>query len=315
MVEFNLVEQLLAAQTPSIRYLTLTRLLELVETHPDVAAARQAMQTSGPIPAILAKQSESGAWKGEKSYYTPKYTSSHWSMLLLAELQADPGDARVRQGAAHMLEAVQEDLEQRQAKRLHGWTCLWANLLRYALHAGFASDPRLEPVVSALVADGIKHDWRCPYNDENPCAWGAARAVWGLAGLPPEPRTFEVEAVIQSAIHFLLEEHSLMQADYPSSEGGHIHDVWSRLNFPLFYQADILFVLRALSDAGELKHPGAGPALEWLAGRRKSDGRWSGASPFRQRTWRAMGERSEVDRWVSLQAADLLQQAGYWPAG
>jgi hypothetical protein len=109
----------------------------------------------------------------------------------------------------------------------------------------------------------------------------------------------------------LLEEHSLMQANYPTSEGGHIHEVWSRLNFPLFYQADILFVLRALADANALDRPGAQDALGWLAQRRRPDGRWSGASPFRQRTWRAIGDRGETDRWVSLQAATVLKQAGY----
>ena len=311
MKDLTLTDSLLEAQTPSIRYLTLTRLLGLAEAHPDVLAARQAMQTTGPIPAILAKQSESGAWKSEKSYYTPKYTSSHWSMLLLAELQADPAEARVRRGAAHMLEVTHKELEQRLDQHVYGWTCLWANILRYTLHAGLADDPRLELVVSALLGDGMQHGWRCRYNDEHPCAWGAARAVWGLAALAPEHKTPQVQATIQSAVHFLLEEHNLVQADYPSSVGGHIHVVWSRLNFPLFYQADILFVLRALADAGELKHPGAEPALEWLAQRRKADGRWSGSGPFRQRTWRVIGEHNEIDRWVSLQAADLLMQSGY----
>jgi hypothetical protein len=314
LTDAHLIDQLLAAQTPSIRYLTLTRLQGLAESHPEVSAARRAMQSTGPIPVILAKQSEKGAWKGDKSYYTPKYTSSHWSMLLLAELQADPADARLRQGAAHMLEAVQEDLEQRQARRLHGWTCLWANILRYASHAGLAGDPRLEPVLAALVGDAIQHGWRCPYNHEHPCAWGAARALWGLSALPPGHKAQEAQAAIRSAVQFLLEEHSLIRVNYPLPAGVHIHEIWSRINFPLFYQADILFVLRAVADAGELQHPGTQPALEWLAERRKSDGRWSGASPFRQRTWRVMGERSEVDRWVSLQAADLLMQAGYGPA-
>jgi hypothetical protein len=311
MIDSTLIDWLLEAQTPSIRYLALSRLLGLGEAHPAVQAARLAMQAGGPIPAILAKQSEIGAWRGEKSYYTPKYTSAHWSMLLLAELAADPEDARVKIGAAHMLEATQPGLEQRLEKGVHGWTCLWANILRYTVHAGLAQDNRVEAVIAALLLDGLKFDWRCPYNDERPCAWGAARAIWGLAALPPELRSPEVQAVLESAIHFLVEEHSLVQANYPTPEGGHIHEVWARLNFPLFYQADILFVLRALADTKALGHPGAQDALDWLARRRRPDGHWSGASPFRQRTWRAIGDRGETDRWVSLQAAMTLKQAGY----
>jgi hypothetical protein len=311
MIDGPLVDWLLEAQSPSIRYLTLTQLLGLSQAHPDVKLTRQAMQINGPIPAILAEQSESGAWRGEKSYYTPKYTSTHWSMLLLAELAADPVDGRVKAGAAQMLEATRPGLEQRVKKGAHGWTCLWANLLRYTVHAGLAQDARVEAVIAALMVDSLQFNWRCPYNEERPCAWGAARALWGLAALPPELRTAEVEATLGSATHFLLNEYRLVQADYPSWNGGRRSELWSRLNFPLFYQADILFVLRALADAGALDHPGAPPALEWLAQRRKANGRWGGASPFRQRTWRMIGDRTEIDRWVSLQAAIVLKRAGY----
>ena len=77
---------LLNASTPSIRYLTLRHLLDRPETDTGVRTARQDMKTTGPIPTILAGQTETGHWDGERSYYTPKYTSTHWSMLLLAEL-------------------------------------------------------------------------------------------------------------------------------------------------------------------------------------------------------------------------------------
>lgn len=311
MIADSLMDWLCKAQTPSIRYLALTELAGLEPAHAEVQAARQEMQTSGPIPAILARQNEDGAWRGEKGYYTPKYTSAHWSMLLLAELHADPQDERVQRGAAHMLEVTQAGLEQRLEKRVHGWTCLWANILRYTVHAGLAQDPRLQSVIVALQLDGLGFGWRCPYNDERPCAWGAARALWGLAALPPGLRSEETQAATENAIHFLLLEHSLVQADYPTPEGGKVHEVWGRLNFPLFYQADILFVLRALGDANALGHPAAQAALEWLGQRRQPNGTWRGASPFRQRTWRAMGDSQETDRWVTLQAARVLKQAGF----
>ena len=309
MIDPTLINWLLEAQTPSIRYLTLTRLLGLPEAKPNALAARQAMGATGPIPAILARQGENGAWMGEKSYYTPKYTSAHWSMLLLSELEADPADVRVNSGAGHMLEVIAPELEQRLGKGLHGWTCLWANILRYTVHGGLAYDSRLGIVIEALLRDGLDFDWRCPYNDERPCAWGAARTLWGLAALPPDLRTGQIETAMHSSVCFLLEQYNLVQADYPAPAGGKIHEVWSRLNFPLFYQADILFVLRALADADALDHPGAQPALEWLRQRRKPDGRWDGSSPFRQRTWRVIGDLSETDRWVSLQAAMVLKQA------
>ncbi|MEW6230858.1 MAG: hypothetical protein AB1566_00925 [Chloroflexota bacterium] len=305
MSDSDFIHWLLAASTPSIRYLTLRSLLAQPTDDPEVEDARQAIMAEGPVPAILTGQTDKGDWAGEHSYYTPKYTSTHWSMLLLAELAADGVDPRLRRGTAFMLAATQDELKQAITKNAHGLSCFWGNLLRYALHCGQADDPRMHVIVNYLAHDAQEAGWRCSHNDELPCAWGAARALWGLAALPARPRPLQAEAAIQNALTFLLETYHLVEADYPTS--GRVHPLWFRLNFPLFYQADILFVLRVLAELGALDHPGAQSALQWLASQRKPDGRWPGASPFRQRTWQALANLEETDRWASLQAAIILQ--------
>ena len=310
MIEQNLAQWLVAAQTPSIRYLTLHRLLDLPAADKEILAAWQAMKTSGPIPAILAEQTDNGSWHGEHSFYTPKYTSAHWSMLLLAELAADRDDPRLERGVNYMLETRWKPLERHLKRDVHGWTCFWANLLRYALHCGYINDPRLEVVIALLVNEALQIKWRCEYNYDLPCAWGAARTLWALAAIPVDQRSLDVQAAIQIGLTFLLEEHNLLTADYPIQGGGAIHPLWFRLNFPLFYQADILFVLRTLSELDKLHHPGAQESLQWLQDRRGKNGHWRGASPFRQRTWKSLGDQSETDRWVSLQAALVLKTAG-----
>jgi hypothetical protein len=108
---------------------------------------------------------------------------------------------------------------------------------------------------------------------------------------------------------FLLEEHSLVEANYPTPDKGGIHPMWFRLNFPLFYQADILFVLRALSELGYIDHPGAADALDWLREKRQRNLAWRGANPFRSRTWKSLGDRDETNRFVSLHAALVLKAA------
>jgi hypothetical protein len=289
---------LLAARTPSIRYLALRHVLGRSEDDAEVQAARREMAASGPIPAILAGQTERGNWAGEHSYYTPKYTSTHWSMTLLAELAADPADARLRRGAEFML----ADTEADAARAGHGWVCFWGNLLRYALHCRFNDDPRVARLTDRVVRDATEAGWRCRHNDELPCAWGAARALWGLAALPAERRSPEVAAAIASGLTLLLEGDRLVRADYPTP--GKIHEIWAHINFPLFYRADKLFVLRVVAELGALDHPGAKPGLDWLAARRRADGVWHGTSPFR--TPRGLWEHEETDRWVTLHAASVL---------
>ncbi|NLE75794.1 MAG: hypothetical protein GX605_03455, partial [Chloroflexi bacterium] len=115
MAESHFTDWLLQARTLSIRYLTLRWLLGQEECDPAVAAARQAMLTTGPIPAILAEQAADGRWAAERTFYTPKYTSSHWSLTLLAELALPAEDLRLRRGAAHVLQATARELRHAQA--------------------------------------------------------------------------------------------------------------------------------------------------------------------------------------------------------
>lgn len=308
MPDTTLNDWLLQASTPTIRYLTLRSLLDLPESNHTVRKARQAMQTEGPIPAILAQQTETGAWLGDRSFYTPKFTSTHWSMLLLAELDADPTDPRLQLGARFMLDADVKRVMHWVDGETRGLSCFWGNLLRYVVHSGLQDDPRLENVIGTLTRDG-KNGWRCKYNEDEPCAWGAGRALWAFAGLPLALKTPAVQAAIQSACSLLLDEYDLLKADYPTRSRGKTSILWPRLSFPLFYQADRLLVLRTLAELDLLGRPGVQPALDWLASIRSRDGRWTGASPFRQRTWLSLGDSQETQRWISLQSALVLKSA------
>jgi hypothetical protein len=306
-----LISWLLDSPTPSIRYLTLRHLLGRSEDDDEVQTTREAMRTTGTIPLILEGQNAEGYWDDPK-FYARKYVGTHWSLILLPELAADPDDARVQRGVDFMLAATDKNymLEDRfdasvPSADQFGFTCLWGNIVRYTAYCNRADDPRVQPIVNYLVRNLESGGCRCHINAYLPCAWGAARTLWGLAALPN--RSEAVNAAIDKTVKFLLTpEYELAAGKYPSS--GSVHKIWSKLNFPLFYQTDVLFVLRVLGELGALGHPGAQPALEWLAAQRQANGRWQGNSPFKGRTWR-LGGAQETSRWVSLHAAIVLQQA------
>lgn len=294
---------LMESTIPSIRYFTLRHLLDEPEQSPRVQETYHAMQTTGPIPEILKNQTEAGHWEGENNFYQPKYISSHWSMMLLADLGADPTHEAMQRGADYMLGSTTESLQAHD----HGWECLWGNILYYVMYCGFFDDERTQHIIKFLINND---DWKCRYNNELPCSWGAARALWGLAAIPESQRTDAVIAAIEDGLHFLLERYSLLEANYPTP-GDEPHKLWGKLNYPLFYQVDVLFVLRVLANLDRLDHPNAQPALQWLADRRKSNEQWGGSSPYGNRTWRAITNRREAPRWISLQAAMILKQAGF----
>jgi hypothetical protein len=306
------VDWLLDATTPSIKYFTERDLMGLTPSAPEALRDRKRIMETGPVPVILSRQSADGNWKGEHSYYTPKYVSSHWSLLLMAEMEADGRDIHFRRGVDFMLAATKEECRlPAGAERVPGeLACFWGNLLRYARQVKPADDPPIPPIVHRLAEGICQGPGQCSHNGNQPCAWGIARALWGLAAIPPASRSHTVRDAMVRGVDFLLQAGRLEKGEYPASRGGKIHSMWRNLNFPLFYQADILFVLRVLDELNALDRPEAAPALDWLAGRRKANGRWQGTSPFRSRTWKALGGREETDRWVTLQAVKILRHAG-----
>lgn len=315
MLPFNLVTWLLSAETPTIHYLTARDLLGLPESDPLVQVTRQAIMTRGIVPAILSKQMSSGQWASEAYYYSPKYRSTHWTLTYLTELCIEPTDEQFQRGVEYMLDATVERMDDSLAKGKKGFSCFWGNLLRYALYAGRADDPRVQAIIGYVVKDLTDANCRCQYNSGYSCAWGVVRSLWGLAALPQRETRRDVQLAISQALVFLLRSFSLIEANYPTSDNGKVHPVWFKLNFPLFYQADILFTLRVLADLDALSCSGTAAALDWLQALRLPNGHWQGSSPFRQRTWHQRDDAAETARWVSLHSALVLQQAKRAVAG
>lgn len=292
---------LLEPALPSVRYWTLTRLLDRPEDSPEVQEVRSELMHTGPVPEILGHYDDEGRWEGETGYYTYKYTSTHWQLLLLAELAADGQDERIAAGCRRMTEELHR--EQRPVI----WTCFHGNLIGYLHTLGHGDDDRVRQFERELAAAALTEKWRCEWNEGSPCAWGAARALWGLARIPSAQRSAQVREAIESGVRF-LGRYRLRDGNYPT--GTRLHKLWGKLNFPLFYQADVLFTLRALAELGQLgTKPTFGTAVMWLEDRCRNDGRWDGVSPYRRRMWTPLEESGRPSKWVTWQALYVLKSA------
>lgn len=297
---------LLESPTATIRYQTMRDLLNLPPDHSDCRAAYEAIQTSGAVPAILNHQVDSGRWNYPQHYYTPKYTSTHWSMMLLEELLCDPEEPRFQAAIEFMLSASQPAVEKYQNS---GFTCLWGNIIRYCVYGRKLADPRLQYMIDLTAKSLGSEKCKCDWNWQMPCVWGAARSIWGLISIPKTDRSATIDLAIQSGLEFVLENANLIIDNQSSQFEKKTHATWSKLNFPLFYQADVLFILRLLYQEDLLDHPLATKLINWIESKQKPNGRWQGSSPFRQRTYRDLGGPEETSRWVTLQATSILKKA------
>jgi hypothetical protein len=295
---------LLEKSDPAVRALTLRQLLDRGPRDAELRETQQRAMTSPPISTILKRQRPDGGWIGPNAYQ-PKYQGTHWSNLLLLEYGADPGDPRVKRAARRVLDDIDDPEKSGMGwvfERDHGGSCFVGNIVRYVSIAGYGADARIEPLVQRLVRESKKYDAACVVNGDDPCAWGYARLIWGLAALPEAARSREVERTLRRGVEFLL-SYKLERGRYPTAtEPSYL---WRQLSFPLFYQADVLFVLRAIDAAGELDDPRAQAAIAWLLARQDSRGRWAGRAPYEAR----MASRVDASKWVTLQVLTLLKHA------
>jgi hypothetical protein len=297
----GVIPWLMENSDPSVRYWTLTRLLDRAEDEAEVVETRRAIMEDGPVVEILSHYAAAGRWEGEHSYYTPKYRSAHWQLLLLAELAADGEDGRIAAACQRMIEAVHCE------KRDTIWPCFHGNLIGYLHALGHAGDERVREFEAELARAGTAGKWRCDINGDLPCAWGAARALWGFGRMPVDGRGDAVEEAIESGVRF-LGRFKLSGGNYPTSSSR--HKLWDQLNFPLFYQADVLFTLRSLTDLGCVdRKPTFRKAAEWLESRRRDDGRWDGVSLYGGRMWTQLESRRRPSKWITWQALYVIRTA------
>jgi len=298
------VPWLLERSDPAVRAQTLRSLLDRSPRDPELRDAQQRAMSTPPISTILRSQQADASWPGA-NLYGPKYEGTHWANLLLVEYGVDPGDRRIRRAARYVLEQLSSPGRGGMDwvfEQDHGASCFTGNVVRYLAMAGYGADERLEPLVQRLVRDSKKFDAACWINGEQPCAWGYARLIWGLAALPEGARTREVQRALRRGVEFLL-SYKVERGRYPTDTAPSY--LWRQLSFPLFYQADVLFVLRALDAAGAIDDDRAQPAIGWLLARQDPRGRWGGRAPYADR----MPSRVDASKWVTLQACTILKHA------
>lgn len=94
---------LLESEDPGVRYLVLRDLLDLSLDNRELKAARRAAHQQGPIAEVLANMDSEGYWVKPGPGYNPKYWSTVWSMILLAQLGASiREDKRIEQACTYL---------------------------------------------------------------------------------------------------------------------------------------------------------------------------------------------------------------------
>lgn len=311
-------------ENPGVRYHALRELRGLPEDDRKVRQARRRVMRSGPVPAILDAQSPDGTWVKSGSGYSPKYRGTVWQVLFLAELGADPADARVRRGCEALLRgglasngAFSANARPVPSGAVH---CLNGNVLFALQRLGFRGDPRVRTALDwqagAILGEAdidffesgtSGPGFACGVNLGQPCAWGAAKAMNALLEVAPRSRTQRMKRALHVGAEFLLSRDPA-EADYPYTD--RVSSAWFKPGFPLSYWSDVLETTWVLVRLGYARDPRLARALEWILDKRDPRGRWKLGNGLNGKMWIDIERRGKPSKWVTLRAMRILSAAG-----
>jgi hypothetical protein len=320
---------LLAEETPGVRYLALRDLLDLPADDPQLAAARREAHRAGPMAAVLDAMNPAGFWAEAGPGYLPKYRSTVWSVILLAQLGASSAeDARVGQACSYVLDHALAAGGQFSTTGAPSGTadCLQGNLCWALVELG-CTDPRLDAafdwLARSVTGEGIAPvDARdapvryyagkcgplfaCGANNKLPCAWGAVKVMLALGRRPAERRSSAQERAIAQGAAFLLDGDPAA-AGYPNGWADRPSGNWWKFGFPVFYVTDLLQNAEALVNLGYGRDVRLARALDLIREKQDASGRWALEYDYTGKTWSDFGAKKQPNPWVTLRALRVLK--------
>ena len=322
---------LLDPETPAVRHRALRELLDRPPGDAEVVAAMAAAMASDPIAAILGAQHPDGFWEKPGPGYATKYRGTVWQLIFLDQLGADPGDERIRRACEYVLAhsvasssgfgaSGQVAAPPPPSAVIH---CLNGNLLHALIGFGWLDDPRVTRAIEwearAITGEGIASwyasgtsgpGFACAANERQPCAWGAVKALRGLARIPPRQRSPLVARAIDIGAAFLLDRDPAV-ADYPMGWGNtRPSRSWFKLGFPSGYVTDVLQNLEVLCELGHGDDPRLTGAIGWLMAKQDDRGRWRNEYAYNGKTWVDVERQGQPSKWVTLRARRVLRSIG-----
>ncbi|MCL4562275.1 MAG: nitrogen fixation protein NifH [Chloroflexi bacterium] len=327
----NSLNWLLESSSPGVRYLALRDLLDLPEDDAELQAARRAAHTQGPIAEILAQMQPEGFWEKPGPGYLPKYRSTVWSIITLAQLGAEAlEDERIARACAYLLDHALTSKGQFSMSGAPSSTidCLQGNLL-WALAELDYADHRLEAaydwMARSQTGEGIAPleekaapvryyagkcgpGFACGANNQLPCAWGATKVMLAFGKLPKESWTPHITRAVDAGIDFLLGVDPLT-ADYPTGYNAKPNQSWWKFAFPVFYVTDVLQIAEALAGLGYAGDARLANLLAYVRQKQDAQGRWLLEYDLTGKTWVDFGAMKQHNKWVTLRALRVLKAA------
>jgi hypothetical protein len=270
-----------------------------------VATERSRVAREGWGARLLALQAEDGQWGGGS--YSPKWTSTTYTLLLLRHLGVDPADSRVRSAIGRVRDQVVMGAKNRPY--FHYATELCVTSMALALGSYFLDDIADLPQPGVLLdrqhADG---GWNCHVASDRSSFNTTILALEGLLEYERARGGDSTLAEARARAHEYLLVRRLM---YSLRTGELINSRWLLMSFPPRWFYDVLRALDYLREAEVDPDPRIDEAVSVIEGKQRKDGSWPLQNRHPGKEHFGMDETSgKPSRWNTLRALRVLDWVG-----
>jgi len=292
----------------SIQYQVFRDLLSMEQ--PDL---QQRIATEGWGQVLLSKRLSNGHWG--RSFYQPKWTSSHYTLLELKNLAIDPFVPEIRQTV---------DLIIRNEKCTDGGinpvggtkvsdVCINGMFLNYASYFR-VPEAQLKSVVDFLIAQQMPDGgFNCHSNRKGAVHSSLHTTLSVLEGILEYSRngfSYQLKKMNQmtrESTEFILQHH-LYKSDKTALV---IDEKMTRFSYPCRWRYDVLRALDYLQDARLSYDCRMDDAVELLLRKRKGERKWLLQAKHSGQAHVDMEIVGKPSRWNTLRAMRVLKHFGF----
>ncbi len=291
----------------AIQYHTQRDLLHAAPAELDALQSRIALEGWGA--AYLEQRRPGGFWG--RSYYQPKWTSTHYTLLELKNLGFPPQHPLIQSSLQKIFlenKAADGGINPIGTVKVSD-VCINGMVLNFGTYFGVpAAD--LESVVDFLLAEWMPDGgFNCRSNRKGAVHSSLHSTLSVIEGIHEyqahgyQYRLPELLAALRSSQEFIL-VHRLFQSH---RTGAVIDAKMLRLAYPTRWRYDILRALEAFRICAAPYDERMQPALDIVLQKRRPDGSWRLAAAYPGEVYFNMEKAGQPSRWNTLRALRVLE--------
>lgn len=319
-VKSDIIKRLLASAEPAIVYKALAGVKNLGPGSKVLKDLQNQVKNSPRVKTLLSIRNESG----EIPFHPyRKWSGAHWVLAILSDLGYPPGDKSLTPLRDQVYDWLFSEKHEKSIKNIRGKVRRCASQEGYAVYYLLKlglNDDRTDELARRLIEwqwpDG---GWNC---DKNPSA-GISSFIESLIPMRAllhharqRRNALSKKAALKTSEIFL--KRRLFKSLH---NGNVIKEKFIRLHYPCYYEYDILFALKVLTEGGLINDSRCNDALDLLESKRLSDGGFPAETTLYRKVtdpsisrgslvdWGGQGKK-RFNEWVTVDALSVLKAAG-----